>query len=117
MDALEVTCYKDVLDMTKTEHLLTCLMEECAEIQKAAAKALRFGLDDHHPDTPGVTNADEIAREYIDLLAIIEMLREESIIPMLASPQMVQAKKDKVLKYMAYARARGVLVQVEGSNG
>jgi len=96
--------------MTKTEHLLTCLIKECAEIQKAAAKALRFGLDDHHPNMPTTTNADEIAQEYIDLLAIIEMLREEGIIPTLDSPEMVQAKKDKVMKYMDYARGRGVLV-------
>ena len=96
--------------MTKTEHLLTCLIEECTEIQKAAAKALRFGLDDHHPNMPETSNADEIAREYIDLLAIIEMLREENLIPTLESPQMVQAKKDKVTKYMAYAQARGSLV-------
>ncbi|MCL2364000.1 MAG: hypothetical protein FWC71_04985 [Defluviitaleaceae bacterium] len=96
--------------MTKTEHLLTCLIEECAEIQKAAAKALRFGLDDHHPDIPGTTNADEIAQEYIDLLAIVEMLREDGIIPMLESRDRAQAKKDKVTKYMAYAQARGVLV-------
>jgi len=34
------------------EYLLTCLMEECAEVQKAATKALRFGLDDRGPDEP-----------------------------------------------------------------
>ena len=96
--------------MTKTEHLLTCLIEECAEIQKAAAKALRFGLDDHHPDVPTTTNADEIAQEYIDMLAIVEMLREENIIPTLESRALVQTKKDKVTRYMAYAQARGVLV-------
>ena len=70
--------------MNNTEHLLTCLMEECAEIQKAAAKALRFGLDDHAPDS-GSTNADDISTEIIDLLAVIEMLKEENIISVINS--------------------------------
>ena len=35
--------------MNEVEHLLTCLMEECAEIQKSTAKAMRFGLDENVP--------------------------------------------------------------------
>ena len=31
--------------MTKQEYLLTVAMEECAEIQQAISKALRFGMD------------------------------------------------------------------------
>ncbi len=94
--------------MNKTEHLLTCLVEECAEIQKEAAKALRFGLDDHAPDTEN-TNAERIAVEYVDLIAIMEMLEEENIIPAHRTPERIQAKKDKVLRYMEYARQRGTL--------
>jgi hypothetical protein len=97
--------------MNATEHLLTCLMEECAEIQKEAAKALRFGLDDHAPDAPTVSNADGIARECIDLIAVIEMLEERNIIPTLDAPEQYQKKKDKVEKYMKYAMGRGTLVE------
>ena len=96
--------------MNRTEHLITCLIEECAEIQKAAAKALRFGLDDHHPDEPNFTNADSIAHEYIDLLAIIEMLGDENIIPQLKTPLLTQPKKDKVIKFMEYAKERGTII-------
>jgi len=56
--------------MDKTEHLLTCLIKECSEIQKVSAKALRFGFNDHHPDIPGVTNAEDIARECADMIAV-----------------------------------------------
>ena len=93
--------------MNKTEHLLTCLIEECAEVQKAAAKALRFGLDDTSPD--GVTNREGIANERIDLLAVLEMLEEEGIIPPLEAHQSTRPKKDKVTKYMDYAKGRGTL--------
>ena len=95
--------------MNKTEHLLTCLMEECAEIQKAAAKALRFGLDDHAPDEPEVTNGENIAFECIDLFAVIEMLEEMGVIPQLPKSELVMQKKDKVLKYMKYAEERGTI--------
>jgi len=31
--------------MNRTDHLLMCLIEECAEVQKVATKTLRFGFD------------------------------------------------------------------------
>jgi len=95
--------------MNKTEHLLTCLIEECAEIQKVASKALRFGLDDHAPDSDS-TNAEDIITEIYDLLAIIEMLKEEKIIFDLPdTKELIKQKKDKVTKYMDYAKNRGTL--------
>lgn len=95
--------------MNKIEHLLTCLIEECAEVQKLAAKALRFGLDDHAPDS-SATNSEDIAGECTDLLAIMEMLESEGIIPPFGDARLIQAKKDKVEKYMEYAKGRGTLV-------
>ena len=97
--------------MNKTEHLLTCLMEECAEIQKAAAKALRFGLDDHAPNSDS-TNGEDISTEIIDLLAVIEMLKEEKIIPDVCPHNLellITKKKEKVKQYMNYAKERGIM--------
>jgi len=97
--------------MNKKEHLLTCLMEECAEIQKAAAKALRFGLDDHAPNSDS-TNAEDIAAEVIDLAAVVEMLTEEKFIPNICDIDLkiaIKKKKEKVNKYMDYAKERGTL--------
>ena len=98
-------------EMNKTEHLLTCLMEECTEIQKAAAKALRFGLDDHAPNSAS-TNAEDIAAEIIDLTAVVEMLKEENVIPSITgndSASFIKKKKEKVKKYMEYSKERGAL--------
>ena len=47
--------------MTNTEYLLTCLMEEAAEVQQIAAKCLRFGLDNHHLVRQ---NIEGLLREY-----------------------------------------------------
>lgn len=94
--------------MNKIEHLLTCLMEECAEVQQAASKALRFGLDDGAPDSI-TTNADDITGECNDLIAIIEMLEEENIIIKKDHAKAIEQKKMKVRKYMEYARSRGTL--------
>ena len=96
--------------MNKTEHLLTCLIEECAEIQKAATKALRFGLDDHALDQI-ITNGESIAEEFIDLTAVIELLENEDIIPSRRSTQSTQTKKNKIEKYMRYAESRCTLIK------
>lgn len=48
---------------------LAILAEECGEIVQIIMKAMRHGLDFHHPDT-GETNRAAIARELGDLDAI-----------------------------------------------
>ena len=97
--------------MNISEHLLTCLIEECSEIQQAASKALRFGLDDGHPEKT-TTNAEDIAKECVDLVAVIEMLEEAGIIDRIRTLQGIEHKKAKVRHYMGYAKRRGTLVDV-----
>lgn len=46
---------------------LLALIEECGEVAHAAAKALRFGLRNFHPDNPIENNAEQIARELGDV--------------------------------------------------
>ena len=61
--------------MNTTEYLLTCLTEECAEIQQLCAKAQRFGLDSHHPDDPEMRqNIDKLKGEINDLFGVLEWL-------------------------------------------
>jgi NTP pyrophosphatase (non-canonical NTP hydrolase) len=94
--------------MNKTEYLLACLAEECAEVQQAAMKAQRFGLGDRFKlTTPG----EDIATECCDLVAIIELLEEEGIIKRAGSVQAIETKKAKVKYYMEYSRERGALTQ------
>jgi len=94
--------------MNKTQNLLVCLIEECSEVQKAATKALRFGLDNEYEDYCAprkVLNA-----ELIDLVAIIEMLEDNGVIESIYQRDLLQLKKAKVNKYMKYSCAHGQLV-------
>ena len=95
--------------MDKTEHLLTCLGEEAAEIQQAACKALRFGLDDGHPEKT-TTNAQDIAKECVDIIAVMELLEENGVIDIASAIHIKNEKKAKILQYMEYAQRRGTLV-------
>lgn len=47
-------------DQAERLHLL---IEEAAEVQKAATKALRHGLDNYHPSDPNTSNAEQLAKE------------------------------------------------------
>lgn len=95
--------------MNQKEHLLVCLAEECAEVQKAVTKSLRFGLEDRGPK--GITtNQEDISIELTDMLAIVEMLNEiEPGIRPIIERYVVDAKKEKVRRYMEYAKERGTL--------
>lgn len=101
--------------MNKTEHLLTCLAEEAAEIQQAACKALRFGLDDGHPERT-TTNAQDIAKEFIEIVAVVQLLEAEGAIEKLGNIEAIKEKKAKILHYMDYAKKRGTL-QVPSTGG
>lgn len=89
--------------MTEQEHLLTCLMEECAEIQQRVSKALRFGLYEIQPEQE-YTNKRRIMLELYDLLGVIEMLQERKTLDMFLEREHVHAKKEKVLHFLEYAR-------------
>lgn len=97
--------------MTVQEHLLACLIEECSEVIHRACKAQRFGIDDRDPTIPDAPSERVmIWQELNDLYAIIEMLKEEGILPLgFGDWRAIKAKKEKVRKFMDYARERGVL--------
>lgn len=99
--------------MNRTGHLLICLAEECAEVQHAVAKALRFGLDDGYPGAAS-TNAQDIAREFADVLAVVEMLEEAGALERSTDTHSIERKKARVREHMIYAEQRGTLTPDEG---
>lgn len=97
--------------MTETEHLLSCLAEECAEVGQRVSKALRFGLREVQPGQ-GLSNAERIMGEVLDIYAVIEMLEEADILParaFRAADEAMRLKKQRVRHYMEYARAQGTI--------
>lgn len=100
--------------MNRTEHLLTCLAEECAEVAQRVSKALRFGLDERQADQPD-DNAERIRMEMYDLLAVYRMLSEDdwTLPPLHLDAELlddlVAKKAAKIEKFMAISREQGVL--------
>lgn len=101
--------------MTREEHLLSMIAEECAEIAQRASKALRFGLEESEPGQDK-NNALRIVLEYIDLQTVIEMLHSCSPVFRMSNidtakqlESLMQAKREKVEKYLGYSRFRGRL--------
>jgi len=95
--------------LNRTEYLLVCLSEECAEIQQAVNKALRFGLDVGFPGSR-TTNAEDIAREWVDAIGVMEMLEDDKIIKNIATQKAINKKKIKVGHYMDHSRKLGTLI-------
>ena len=93
--------------MTKLEYLLVCLAEEAAEIIKPAMKAARFGLGNHLPNQPELTNAQSISDELHDIMAIISLINNvqagtdrATLIPTQLDYQKMTDKMLKVNKHM-----------------
>ena len=81
---------------------LVITQEECAEVIKEISKVLRFGLDNKHPDE-SETNIDKLTQEVGDLLCMIDLMIEKSII----DPAVVN--NCKVLKREKLKRWSGVI--------
>lgn len=95
--------------MNRTEHLLTCLGEECAEVAQRVSKALRFGLDEIQPGQDQ-TNAQRIVEELDQVLAVARILEIEQVLPRTcADAAVVNHKLEKIERFMAISREQGVL--------
>jgi hypothetical protein len=93
--------------MNRQQYLLVCLMEELAEIQQCASKCLRFTADHCYKDD-GHSNLDELALEWTDLCAIMEMLKDEGI-DWKHSPARLQEKLERTKRLMLRSVDLGVL--------
>lgn len=89
--------------MTERENLYQVLQEECGEIIQAASKIMRFGEYNHHPNKPLITNTSELMTEYYQLQAVMEILQENNILPVLSEKEIMQIKENKKAKVAAYA--------------
>jgi NTP pyrophosphatase (non-canonical NTP hydrolase) len=93
--------------MTRTEHLLTILAEECTEVAQRATKSLRFGLEEVQPGQH-LANAERIAGEMADLLGIYALLVKGKLVPQ-PDEDAVLVKMAKVENYLRYSTECGTL--------
>ena len=99
--------------MTKLQSLIGHLMEEGAEITQIASKAQRFGIDEvwanQDKNPVHLNNRQRLHIEINDLYAVIEELRELLDDPLFGTRDgvLVQKKKEKMAKYLAYSRQQG----------
>ena len=93
--------------VTKTEHLLTCLGEECAEVLQRVSKALRFGLAEIQTGQ-SLTNAERLTYELCDLLSVAKLLIDSDLIPA-TDAELIGSKRKKLEAYIRYAEQCGTL--------
>lgn len=98
--------------MNRNEHILTTIAEECAEVAKECAKALRFGLHDKDPFKEDSTpNRDNICTEMAQLMAMIDLAADLGLIPTnctyLRLSKAYDEKGPKFLAMTEYSKKRG----------
>ena len=102
--------------MTHEEYLLIIANEECAEIQQAISKSLRFGMNNYHPNQPNTTNGYSILEEFTQLRAAIDMLIIERIIPAIPKEdinEIYRNKIDAVKKYERISKNIGIVEDIK----
>lgn len=89
--------------MTRTEHLLWILAEECAEVAQRASKAARFGLDEVQPGQE-LSNLQRLIYELNDIAAVADMLTPDWM-----DEIAIEKKRDKVEIFLNYSQECGTL--------
>lgn len=93
--------------MTRQEHLLVILAEECAEVAHRCSKALRFGLDDVAPGQ-ALTSGEQIRKELMHLLVVAGYLNDEGL-DLSHDQDVSNAKIDAVELWLEHSRRQGTL--------
>jgi hypothetical protein len=92
--------------MNRSEYLLVQAASECNEVAHRITKALHFGLDECQPGQEE-SNAQRIISEFIDLVAVMDMLDEAGLLSVPSREEAepaVAAKKAKVEHFIAFAQ-------------
>ena len=79
---------------SKIKEVMDILQEECAEVIQAVSKISRFGIDNYKPGKP-LTNRQHLEEELGDMLAMIDIMLELSVISL---DNLEIAKKAKIEK-------------------
>lgn len=98
--------------MNGQEHTLIVCMEECSEIQTAISKGLRFGLDNHHPLSPELTNGKDIMTEFYQLCAVMELAMESGLLPVLTTSErhlIMCEKRQSLVAWSQYSKDVGCI--------
>jgi NTP pyrophosphatase (non-canonical NTP hydrolase) len=74
------------------------LQEECAEVIVAVSKISRFGIDNYKPGKPK-TNREHLEEEIGDVLAMIDIMLEKSVISLEHLEIAKKAKIEKLKKW------------------
>lgn len=94
--------------MTRTELLLVLLMEECDETSQRASKAIRFGLDEVQ-EGQELNNAQRLCYEFNDIVAVVDILRNDGLLDKTIDPEAILLKKAKIEKWLSYSADCGTL--------
>lgn len=84
--------------MNRLEELLIILAEECAEIQQAAIKCVRFGMDSVYMEK---SNRNNLESEIGDLMAMVKLIMEETN---LSEENVMNAAEKKLVKVERFMR-------------
>jgi len=93
--------------MNRLEELLIILAEECAEVQQAAIKCVRFGMDSEYQ---GMLNRYQLERELGDFMAMFKLLLEETTLREATIMEAAEAKLIKVEKFMRNGKTAAPIV-------
>ena len=85
---------------TKEKEVMDILQEECAEVIQAVSKISRFGIDNIKPGKPK-TNREHLEEELGDMLAMIDIMLELSVISL---DNLEIAKKAKIEKLKKWSK-------------
>ena len=94
--------------LTLQQFYLTKLAEECNEVAQIALKTQQFGLDEVWR-VQGSSNKERCHEELNDLMAVIEVLNESHGLQFVPDRKQIEAKKEKMLKYLKYSQGLGMV--------
>ena len=96
-------CDKIMMDIS--EHDLSRLASELAEVQQVIGKAIQHGLDDRNPET-GESNAQAIQREILDVVYFCRRLNIKTDFP---NRKEFNSRDVKYDKWLRYSQERGTV--------